>query len=482
MRWAVLIGCEHYERATPLKYTVNDVHVLSGTLINRGGYKESHVLTLTDDEKDSGRRSIKENILQRLPELFEKTSPGDSVLVYFTGHGFRDADGKLYLAPLDVDPTNPSATGVEVDWLRQQIASCKANFKLLILDACHAGSEKGSDEAKSASIGEKDLQMFSNLDGVATIASSKADEKSQIWYEKEQSLFSYWLNEGLKGNADDDADGSVDFGELYTYVLDNVSATAKNQFPLPQTPVRVVRTGIVGDPAVINPKPTSLREVLSDCAELLSNYVESGDQTKVGVLEFTNAVGINELLGANYGELGKWCTEEFERRLTKAGRGKFVLIDQRRLQNALKTEGFTINDLGTDDGFERLSKRVGGMPIVAIGTLSNRRGRLVTIKCQLLNVKSEKVGETIGTAQLNESEWAMLGRSVQITTEDRRPAHREDGRPDTPRPIAVVPVSVADTVIRRADERSRIAHPLKNPQFEYPITIKARRGQTEWTT
>ena len=42
---------------------------------------------------------------------------------------------------------------------------------------------------------------------MATLASSTGDEKSQIWDDKEQSLYSYWLNQGLKGHADDKKKG-----------------------------------------------------------------------------------------------------------------------------------------------------------------------------------------------------------------------------------------------------------------------------------
>ena len=47
-----------------------------------------------------------------LPAVLAKPGPDDHVLVYFSGHGFKDKDGKLYLAPIDCDPADPPATGV----------------------------------------------------------------------------------------------------------------------------------------------------------------------------------------------------------------------------------------------------------------------------------------------------------------------------------------------------------------------------------
>lgn len=87
------------------------------------------------------------------------------------------------------------------EWFRGLLDACPASFKLLVLDACHAGSEKGEDGPPSASA--KDISdSFKGATGVVTIASSTAEEKSRIWEFKQQSLFSYWLNEGLKGHSD----------------------------------------------------------------------------------------------------------------------------------------------------------------------------------------------------------------------------------------------------------------------------------------
>ena len=121
----------------------------------------------------------------------------------------------------------------------------KAGFKLLVIDACHAGSEKGEDDKTSKrQAAAKDLgEAFRDLEGVVTLASSTADQKSLIWEDKQQSLFSFWLNQGLKGHADADNDGNVDIDELYKYVFRQVTHSAKLHFPRPQTPVRIVRPG-----------------------------------------------------------------------------------------------------------------------------------------------------------------------------------------------------------------------------------------------
>jgi hypothetical protein len=473
-KWALLIGIEKYHRASPLRYTINDVKQIANTLTDRGDYNEDCILEIVDSAPNPRYQPFRVSLLAELPRFLKKPGPDDHVLVYFSGHGFKDQDGKLYLAPIDCDPADAAATGIAVEWFREQIASCKAETKLLVLDACHAGEEKGEDDTQSVSAKELGT-MFRDLAGVLTLASSTSDEKSQIWEEKEQSLFSFWLNEGLKGHADRDSDASVTVDELYAYVYRHVVHSAKLHFPRPQTPVRIVRSGTLGVPEVTRLKPQRLRQVLADIAEQLSWSMQERQLSKVGVLEFTNDTKLGELLGADFGLLGRYCAEELARRLMDFGIGKFDVVDRRRLQSALDAQRFGLKDLGSPDALQGLAERVGGSPAIALGTLQNRTGRVVALQCSLMRTDQDGLaGMAGGTAILNESEWAMLGRSVQVRPDDRRPEIPSGGQ--TPRPIEEV-------VIDRLDDRSEGAHPLQDPDFPFRVRImvktRGRRLPTE---
>lgn len=460
--WAILIGVERYEKASPLRFTVNDVRQLAETLTARGGIRRENILEITDERTDERYRPSKDHLSARLQEWLAKPGPRDTLLVYFSGHGFRDSEGRLYLAPLDCDPADPAATGIPVEWFRSQLAGCPAGFKLLVLDACHAGSEK-SVEQEAVAANELGAS-FQELERVVTIASSRADEKSQLWDAKEQSLFSYWLNQGLKGHADRDGSNSVDIDELYEYVSRNVKHTAEVRFGRPQTPVRIVRSGIDGVPEVVSLKPQRLKGMLADIAEQLAYALEERRLGKVGVLEFTNDTRVGELLGADFGLLGKYCAEELERQLVERGTGKFSVVDRRRLQQALKEQGFAVADLGSGSRLKSLSDRVGGMPVIVLGTLQYRQGHVVGLQCQLLQTeKDEALGVVAGgTAALTENEWAMLGRSVAVRPEDRRPQFDLNGTVDQP---------VSVHVISRLDARSQGGHVLLDPTFPFSVQL-----------
>lgn len=464
-QWAILIGVEDYKHAQPLSYTINDVDQLSATLQERGGVSPRNIVTFVDNASTVARQPLRASLLEHLPEWFKKPAKNDRLLVYFSGHGFQSSDGKLYLAPIDCDPARPEATGLSVAWLREQIAGCQAETKLLVLDACHAGTEKGEEEFKS--LPAKDLgEPFRDLEGVVTLASSRGSEKSQIWSEKRQSLFTYWLNQGLKGHADENGDGTVDIDELNKYVYEAVTHTSKTRFHREQTPVRIIRSEAPGVPVVLELAPLKLKHLISDMADQIILSMESRDIKQIGVLQFTTDTQFGEALGGEFGALGRWCAAELEQRLIEAG--TFEVIDSRELVAMLKKHNFTVDQLGSREALDKLSASLGGLPAIALGTLRHRQNRMITLQCKLKRIDTNSLaGASGGTALLNESEWAMLGRSVAIKPADR-PAPIPGGSPQ-------------EELIQRLDQKAEGPHPLADPRFPYRVAIyvdgRERKGE-----
>lgn len=458
--WALLIGVEKYRIASQLQFTVNDVRQLGQTLVQYGGYSRSQMLELTDDGDSEEMKPLKASLESALPLFLKKPGENDSIIVYFSGHGFKDKDGKLYLAPLDCDPADPVATGVSAEWFRGHLEACPASFKLLVLDACHAGAEKAVESADS--VPTKDLgDFFKSSVGVVTLASSTANEKSQIWQFKQQSLFSYWLNQGLKGHADLDASGTVNVDELYQYVHAHVRQTADIRFQRPQTPVRIVGSRVPGVPDVVRLKAQGLKQVLSDMSEQIAGLMEERQLASIGVPEFISESLGGESLGGEFGLLGQYCAKQLEDGLVQRSAGKFSVVDRKRLQTALKKQRFTLVSFESGDALKSLSKSVGGMPVIARGALHDRAGHILNLRCKLVETEGDNaIGNVGGVAQLNESEWAMVGRSVEIRSEDRRPELPVGDQP---------PPSIEQQVIRNADERSRGDHPMVDPSFAFRL-------------
>jgi hypothetical protein len=484
--WALLIGCEKYEKARILPFIGNDVQKLSETFRRRCGYKAECIMAITDNSPES--LQPRKATLQAAIEKFLKQVPkGDRLVVYFSGHGFRSKEGKLFLAPLDIDPEKPEDAGLGVQWLRDQINACPASFKLLLLDACHAGSERTAEnkDKNDKNTNSEDVgKEFVDLQNVFTIASSTASQPSQIWDEKEHSMFSYWLIEGLKGNADDNGNGQVTVDELFDYTYKAVKRTAERRGGRPQTPVRIVRAGVEGVPTVAELAPQSLRSVLDDVAEQLADKITEQKLSSVGVLEFINDTEGGEMLGANFGLLGQYCAEELERRLIELGEGRFSVVDRRRMREALSERQFAVADLSSSTQMALLSQTVkGGMPVIVVGKLkgdyqtdpAKRNPRVLHLQCRLTQTEGNaNLGSAGATAQLNETEWAMIGRSVVVKPEDRQPERVKPGEK---------PKSSEDRVVREADERSKGPHPFADSRFPYRVRVmvdgKERSGELQ---
>lgn len=460
--WAILIGVEKYRIAPPLEYTTNDVDQLTETLRDRGGYE---VAKLAENALTPEWQPTRANIFAKLPELLGQLGSAQSVVLYFTGHGGRDANGKLYLAPIDCDPKRLAETGIGLEWLREQLTKCKAHQKLLILDACHAGSARSAGQADA--IASKDLTVvFDDVQNLATLASCSGGEKSVVWVAKQQSLFSYWLNQGLRGHADLDANRSVTIFELQEYLSRNVPLIAETRFQRRQTPV-LHATGITTAVDVIRPLPFTLKGLLDDMAEKLATAAQIRNLATLGVPELAVDAKSTELaLGVDFGILGRYCAAELTGRLADRSGGQFDVVAQEALQAALHARGLTASS-ARSAAIKDLT--VEGQPVVALaeGKLCSREGHVITLQCELRKTGVQTVlGSAGGTALLNDSEWAMLGRSAQVKPEDR--------------PTTTSATQASQQVIERLDDRSNGPHPLADENYPYRVCVMVKSEQSGW--
>ncbi len=245
-RWAVIVGVDQYtDPAIPrLRFSAADARLLAETLVKHCGYAPERVLVLADDRKEQDLRPIRSNLKDQLPAWLAKAGPGDTVVVYFSGHGFLDDGGQGYLAPQDCRRTELAATGLRTDEIDIMLQQCKAKRKLLLLDCCHAGGARGGANIDPSS--QELGNGFQSAEGLVTLASCSKSEQSHEWDERGHGLFTYFVAEGLKGAADRDHDGVVNSDELYYYIFDKVSIAARKELNVRQTPIRTIHGGGIG--------------------------------------------------------------------------------------------------------------------------------------------------------------------------------------------------------------------------------------------
>lgn len=262
-KWAVVIGVNDYVDGgiKDLRYCVADARLVAETLSRQCGYPPDNILLITDDQPRAHQRPMKATLQQQVSEWLKFAEPGDTVLVFFSGHGFLDDRGEIFLATQDTQLDHLRLTSLPKNELRGMLDHCKAAQKLLVLDCCHAGGEKGSEKPglSSGEIGA----AFREAKGLLTLASCGKEEESREWDEKGQGLFTYFLADGLRGRADRDRDGIVTSDELYDYTLGEVAKTARNRFGATQQPRRIIGEDVIGSFALARTAASEVRRQIT---------------------------------------------------------------------------------------------------------------------------------------------------------------------------------------------------------------------------
>jgi hypothetical protein len=226
--WALVIGIDGYHHS-PLKYCVKDAATLAEALQARCGYAAKRVYLMTDGLKDFKDLPTRRNIVETARLVADLPAQQDTLLFYFSGHGVS-VDEKGYLVPIDTTEVVADQL-VSIAELRGILRGSKAIRRVMILDACHSGSEKAADDGAMSKSFEDALKADSA--GIVTLASCRADETSLEAPWRDQGLFTYWLVQGLSGQADREQagnkDGKVEITELYQFVYERVRSEAAKE-------------------------------------------------------------------------------------------------------------------------------------------------------------------------------------------------------------------------------------------------------------
>jgi hypothetical protein len=207
------------------------------------GYPASQVRLLLDAD------ATRANICLALQELVDNAKPSDTVIIFFSGHGGQWADGADafgYICPADYVLMDPENTGIKTDELSNLVNAIPAARVVLILDACHAEAAAvvKSDEAEKGLLPRglltPALEKLSAGSGRVVLASCSENELSYTYIAKGQSLFTYFLLEGLKGAAPEIEDGVIGVLDLFIYLSREVPA--RPQRGEIQTPVILMRS------------------------------------------------------------------------------------------------------------------------------------------------------------------------------------------------------------------------------------------------
>ncbi|SOE81014.1 TPR repeat [Caballeronia arationis] len=229
VRYALLIGNWEYQNSEFRKLVSpsHDVWGLQAVLADPqiGGFDRVDVL----------ENQIEAKVRRSITGFFKGRSNDDMLLLYFSGHGIKDASGHLYLAAIDTDPNDLLGSGIAADLVHNAVQSCRSRKKILLIDSCFGGAFIKGMTMKSGSRVTPE-QIVGDATGMvivtATDALTYAFEGEAIVDNSQSSVFTKHLIHGLRtGEADLGRDGEVRIDELYRYVRQQVMLEIPGQSP-----------------------------------------------------------------------------------------------------------------------------------------------------------------------------------------------------------------------------------------------------------
>jgi hypothetical protein len=217
-RFAVFVGSnigDHHESI--LHHAEGDAARVAQTLRTLGDFPPDQVLVLNGVTAPE----LRDAIIRLNARLREQH---DAVLVlFYSGHA--DAES-LHLA----------GTHFPLAELKALLVGSPATSRVLVVDACRSGSLiglKGAQPTQPFSVAALDEPA---PEGFAVLASSTATENAQESVSLGGSFFTYYLNSGLLGAADQNRDGAVTLSELYAFASSETRAATVSSPAGQQTP------------------------------------------------------------------------------------------------------------------------------------------------------------------------------------------------------------------------------------------------------
>lgn len=214
--YAVVVGIATYNHMASLRYTDDDAYHLYAFLKSPegGAIPDDHISILIDDA------ASKKNILKEIGNTFSKADENDVIMLYMSGHGL---DGSF--VPYDFDGSNNL---LAYEDMLQLIEASRAQHKIYITDACHSGSMYASKTPYQMALTDFYSKFSKSTGGTAIITSSKKDEVSLEYSGMRHGVFSHYLIQGLKGDANTNDDNIISVDELFNYIYLNVRHHTKN--------------------------------------------------------------------------------------------------------------------------------------------------------------------------------------------------------------------------------------------------------------
>ncbi len=185
-----------------------------------------------DGKKKEAVTRSKELLLNELNGLKDRST--DPLVIHLSAIALV-RDETVYLLPADAEPDS-DATWLNVEQVLHAVEKCPAKHKLLILDLAHGliDPRLGVHADRVAATLEAHLQK--SEPSFLVLCPCSAGQSSLTSEVLRSSVFAYYLDQGLLGEADADKGGGISVRELVEFIQPRVDRWARNNRGVMQKP------------------------------------------------------------------------------------------------------------------------------------------------------------------------------------------------------------------------------------------------------
>ena len=199
-RLAVIVGADlGAPDEEPLRHAEADARRVRDVLVELAGVQQDRALLLAGPQPNAVLAALDE-ARGRAAEL-HRAGKRVELVFYFSGHG---DDGSLHLARGDLALAD----------VRRALAAVPADLRLAVIDACRGGVHlRGVGKGTAFAVAAAPDAPHGSVEIHAAAAGEAAQESDELG----GAVFTHFIVSGLRGAADQDADGRVTLDELYRY-------------------------------------------------------------------------------------------------------------------------------------------------------------------------------------------------------------------------------------------------------------------------
>ncbi|NVD71598.1 polysaccharide deacetylase family protein [Duganella sp. BJB1802] len=220
--YAVVIGINDYQKWPRLQYAVQDARAIRDTLVNRFGFANERVYTLSNGE--ATRNNILALFHDKLADAQLKKD--DRIFVFFAGHGatrqLSSGRNLGYIIPVDSDPQQVSFDAIPMTDLQNIAESLNAKHVFFVMDACYSGLGLTRGGGSGAFLRDNARRL-----GRQMLTAGGADQMVADGGPNGHSVFTWTLLQALNGKADLNGDGLITATELAAYVAPAVASVSQ---------------------------------------------------------------------------------------------------------------------------------------------------------------------------------------------------------------------------------------------------------------